>query len=139
ADAALAYNDLFVRFPASSTPRSQLRRITSLANSGKIADAQSAFNTLPVGANEREAAYRELVLGYARAKQWPQARSTAEEMRNKFPSGSLVAKTFIHAGLAAREAKNRADEGYFLKTAVSAYPNSVDVAQAQFELAWYEH
>ena len=138
-DAALAYNDLVVNFPTAATPQIQLRRITSLANSGKMADAQSAFNILPVSANEREEAYRQLVLGYARAKQWPQARSTAEEMRNKFPNGSLVAKTFIDAGLAARSSRNRTDEGYFLKTAVAAFPNDVEVAQAQFELAWFEH
>jgi soluble lytic murein transglycosylase len=138
-DAAVAYNDLVVNFPTAATPQIQLRRIISLANSGKMADAQSAFNTLPVSANEREEAYRQLVLGYARAKQWPQTRLTAEEMRNKFPNGSLVAKTFIEAGLAARGGKNRTDEGYFLKTAVAAYPNDVEVAQAQFELAWFEH
>jgi soluble lytic murein transglycosylase len=60
-------------------------------------------------------------------------------MRQKFPNGVLVPKTLIDAGLAAREAKNRTDEGYFLKTAVAAYPNAIDVAQAQFELSWFEH
>src|SRR5262249_44444252 len=39
----------------------------------------------------------------------------------------------------ARSANNHIDEGYFLKTAVASYPNSIEVAQAQFELAWYEH
>ena len=60
-------------------------------------------------------------------------------MRQKFPNGSLVAKTFVDAGLAARDAKNRTDEGYFLNTAVAAFPNAVEVAQAQFETAWFQH
>src|SRR5205085_1670729 len=100
-DAALAYNNLFLSFPTTATPQSQLRRIASLANSGKMTEAQSAFNTLLTTSKEREEGYRQLVLGYARAKQWPQARSTADEMRAKFPNGSLVPKTFIDAGLAA--------------------------------------
>ena len=70
---------------------------------------------------------------------WPQVRSTADEMRQKFPNGTLVAKTFIDAGLAARDAKNKTDEGYFLNTAVAAFPNAVEVAQAQFETAWLQH
>ncbi len=104
-----------------------------------MSDALAAFNGLPESAKEREEGYRQLVLGYAKAKMWPQVRSTADEMRQKFPAGDLVAKTFIDAGLAARDAKNRTDEGYFLNTAVAAYPNSVDVAQAQFESAWFQH
>ena len=102
-------------------------------------DAHNVFNSLSASAKEREEAYRQLVLGYAKAKMWPQARSTADEMRRNFPSGTLVAKTLIDAGLAARDAKNRTDEGYFLNTAVAAYPNAIEVAQAQFEAAWFQH
>jgi soluble lytic murein transglycosylase len=138
-DAATAYADLAANFPAALTPRVQLRRITALAAIPKMSDAQAVFNSLPASAKEREEGYRELVLGYAKAKMWPNVRSTVEEMRQKFPNGSLVPETMIDAGLAARAAKNRTDEGYFLKTAVAAYPNSIDVAQAQFELAWFEH
>ena len=94
-------------------------------------EAQTAFNAMPASAAEREEGYRPLVLGYAKAKMWPQVRATTDEMRQKFPSGTLVAKTLIDAGLAAREAKNKTDEGYFLNTAVASYPNSLDVAQAQ--------
>jgi soluble lytic murein transglycosylase len=138
-DAAAAYADLAANFPAIVNPQIQLKRITALSNIPKMSDAQAVFGSLPASAKEREEAYRQLVLGYTKAKMWPNVRSTVEEMRQKFPNGALVPKTLIDAGLAAREAKNRTDEGYFLKTAVAAYPNSIDVAQAQFELAWYEH
>ena len=138
-DAATAFSDLSTRFPSAVTPQSQLRRLTSLANTGKMPDAQSVFNSLPLSAKEREEGYRQLVLGYAKARMWPQARSTADEMRQKFPTGTLVPKTLIDAGLSARDAKNRTEEGYFLNTAVAAYPNAIEVAQAQFETAWFQH
>jgi soluble lytic murein transglycosylase len=139
ADAATAYSDLAANFPAAQTSRIISHRVTILAAIPKMPEAQTAFNAMPSSAAEREEGYRQLVLGYAKAKSWLQARAAADEMRQRFPSGTLVAKTLIDAGLAAREAKNKADEGYFLNTAVASYPNSVDVAQAQFELAWYEH
>ena len=138
-EAASAYANLAESFPAALTPQVQLRRITALAAVPKMADAQAVFNSLPTSAKEREEGYRQLALGYAKAKMWPNVRATVEEMRQKFPTGTLVPETMIDAGLAARAAKNRTDEGYFLKTAVAAYPNSVDVAQAQFELTWFEH
>ena len=138
-DSATAYADLATKFPNAVTIQSQVRRLTALAYTGRMPDAQNILNSLPVAAKEREEGYRQLVLGYAKAKLWQQARTTADEMRRKFPAGTLVAKTLIDAGLAARDAKNRADEGYFLNTAVAAYPNAIEVAQAQFESAWFQH
>lgn len=138
-DAIAGYINLANNFPNAVTPQIQIRRLTALANTGRMSDALSVFNALPVSAREREDGYRQLVLGYAKAKSWPLARSTADEMRAKYPSGTLVTKTLIDAGLAARDAKSRADEGYFLNTAVASYPNSIDVAQAQFEAAWFQH
>ncbi|MBP6005012.1 MAG: transglycosylase SLT domain-containing protein [Pyrinomonadaceae bacterium] len=139
ADAIVAYADLAARFPTAMTPAVQLRRVTSAANGGKMPEAQLAFSSIPAGATEREDAYRQLVLGYAKAKMWPQVRSTADAMRQNYPNGKLVAKTLIDAGLAARDAKNRTDEGYFFNTAVAAFPNAIEVATAQFEAGWFQH
>lgn len=138
-DAATAYNDVVANFSAIVTPQIQIKRITALAMSGKTADTQAALNSLSASSKEREEGYRQLVLGYAKSKQWPQARATADEMRQKFPNGALVAKTFVDTGMAARDAKNKTDESYFLGTAVAAFPNAVEVAQAQFETAWMQH
>jgi len=139
-DAAKAYSDILRYSPKDQdTPWLQVRSLTASANAGNMADAQSIFNALPPAAKEREEGYRQMVLGFAKAKMWPQARATADEMRQKFPSGALVAKTFIDAGLAARDVRNRTDEAYFLNTAVTAFPNAVEVAQAQFESAWLQH
>lgn len=138
-EAANAYADLERAFSSAVTTQIRLRRLTAIAGSGKMADAQTVFELLPSSANEREDGYRQLVLGYTKAKMWPQARAAADEMKQKFPSGSLVARTFIDAGLAARDARNRTDEGYYFNTAVAAFPNAVEVAQAQFEAAWFQH
>ena len=140
ADAVTEYAGAAANYQGDTWPAAiKVRRLTALAGAGRLADAQSLFTTLPASAAEREEGYRQLVLGYAKTKMWPQVRSTADEMRQKFPNGTLVAKTFIDAGLAARDAKNRDLEGYFLNTAVAAYPNAIEVAQAQFEAAWFQH
>ncbi|MGB7201333.1 MAG: lytic transglycosylase domain-containing protein [Pyrinomonadaceae bacterium] len=138
AEAANAYANL--PDPAKQGTDTQLKKLTVFATtSGRMADAQNVFNSLPTSAREREEGYRQLVLGYAKARMWPQTRSTMDAMRAGFPNGALVPKTLIDAGLAARDAKNRTDEGYFLNTAVAAYPNAIEVASAQFEAAWFQH
>lgn len=132
------YEELASKFPNGINSATRLNHLSAVIKSGNIATAPPIL--AQIGApTEREEGYRQLVLGYTKAKMWPQARASADEMKQKFPSGSLVAKTFIDAGLAARDAKNRTDEGYYLNTAVAAFPNAVEVAQAQFEVAWYQH
>jgi len=138
-EAAIAYDQLAASFPAAVTPQVRLSRMTALANANRISDSRAAFDSLPESAQEREEGYRQLVLAYTKARMWPQARAAADEMRQKYPAGSLVAKTFIDAGLAARDAGNRTEEGYFLNTAVAAYPNAAEVASAQFEAGWFQH
>lgn len=139
AEAQTAYSNLLLNFPNSNTPNINLKRLIASANLRKTADAQAAFNLIPASAEERAEAYYQLALGYAKARQWEQARTTVEELRQKFPKSDWTPKTLVDVGLAARDAKNNSDETYFLKTAVFAYPNAIDVAQAQFELAWLEH
>ncbi len=138
-DAVTAYSSLAASFPQAMTAAVQLRRLTAMAASGRMTDAPIAFNAIPSTTKEREDANRQFVLGYAKAKLWPQARAAADTMKAAFPTGKLVPKTLIDAGLAAREGKNRTDEGYYFNTAVAAYPNAVEVAVAQFEAGWYQH
>ncbi len=139
AEAATAYTNLLTSFPNTNSPQLNLKRVTAFANLRKMAEAQSAFNLISPTANEKAEGYYQLALGYAKARQWQQARTTAEEMRGKFPASDLTAKTFVAVGMAARDAKNSLEESYFLKSAVASYPNAVEVAGAQFELAWMEH
>jgi soluble lytic murein transglycosylase len=139
AAAASSYADLVTRFPASVTSEVRLKQVTALSNLKRMPDAQSAFNAIASTAPDKEEAYYQLALGYAKTRNWQQARAVADEMKQKYPSGKLVPKAFIDLGLEARAAKNGVEEGYYLKTAVAAFPNAIEVAQAQFELAWYQH
>ena len=138
-EAVTAYSNLASSFPAAMTTGVQLRRLTLMAATGRMTDAPIAFNAIPVTAKEREEANRQFVLGYAKAKMWPQARAAADAMKAAFPNGKLVPRTLIDAGLAARDGRNRTDEIYYLNAAVAAYPNAVEVAVAQFESAWSQH
>ncbi|MGI8470094.1 MAG: transglycosylase SLT domain-containing protein [Pyrinomonadaceae bacterium] len=138
-EAAKAFDNLAQSFPAAFTPVINLKRIITYGNVKNTAQAQNAFYAIPVSAPEKEEAYFRLASAYANNRQWANVRTTVEEMRQKFPRGSFVPKTLIAVGMAARDQKDKTDETYFLQTAVTNYPNAVEVAQAQFELAWLEH
>jgi len=139
AEAANAYTNLLASFPNTISPQINLKRLTAFSNVRKAAEAQSAFNSIPSSAAEKTEAYYQLALAFARAKQWEQTRTTVEEMRRNFPASDWTAKTFVAVGMAARDAKNTLEASYFLRSAVTSYPNAVEVAGAQFELAWLEH
>ncbi|MEJ7863212.1 MAG: transglycosylase SLT domain-containing protein [Pyrinomonadaceae bacterium] len=139
AAASNAYTELVNTFPGANSPATNLKRIVAFANSGKTSEAHMAFNSIPQTAGEKEQGFYELAMAFAKAKQWAPARQIIEEMRVKFPNGKWTPKTLVGAGMAARNAKNKLDENYFLRTAVSVYPNALEVAGAQFELAWTEH
>ncbi len=138
-EAEKAFTELATRFPAALSVTVQLERIDTYSNLKRMADAQSVFNSIPASAPEKEKAYYDLVIDYARLRQWPDARRTAEEMRQKFAEGGLTPKAWVDAGLAARDAKNKTEEQYFLGAALISYPTAVEVASAQFELAWMAH
>lgn len=138
-EAQTAYSNLIINFPNSVTPQIHLKRLITFINLRLWNEAQSAFSLIPQTAEEKQNAYYQLAVGYAKARQWAQARTTVEEMRRMYPKSDRTAEALIDVGMAARDAKNKPDETYFLRTAVSSYPNAVDVAGAQFELAWLEH
>lgn len=139
-DAANAYQMAATTFPAALTAKHQLNRGIALANSKRTADAATAFNSIPASAGELKAqALSELANAYANSRLWQQARAATDELRRAFPNSNLTPKTFIAVGMEARDAKNSGEESYFLRTAISSYPNFVEVGKAQFELAWLEH
>jgi soluble lytic murein transglycosylase len=139
AEAQKAYDNLVAGFPASVTPAVQLKRVIVFGNLKNALQAQNAFNLIPLSAKEKPEAYYQLARAYANTRQWAQVRTVTEEMRRNFPNSELLSKTIIAVGMIARDQKNKSDETYFLRSAVMNYPNAVDVAQAQFELAWLEH
>jgi soluble lytic murein transglycosylase len=126
-------------FPMNFTPSQNVKRIVMYSALRKMPDAQNAFNAIPLTATEKPEAYNQLAKGYANARLWANARQVCDEMRRNFATNALTPKTFVQVGMIARDAKNKVDENYFLQTTLSAYPNAVDVAQTQFELAWMNH
>jgi soluble lytic murein transglycosylase len=139
AEAVAAYDNLINAFPSAAAPQIHLNRLTAFGALRRTADAQSAFNAVPQAAKEKEEAYFRLATALADARQWAQARQVTDEMRQRFPSSAQTPKTLVAVGLKARDAKNKPEETFFLRSALTNYPNAVDVAQAQFELAWLEH
>ena len=140
ADALQAYTDAFGRFSGTASSEAQLRRLISAANVRKTADAVTALNAIPTSAGETRAeALFNVAQAYARGRQWDQARATAEELRRSFPNSGFTPRAFVSVGTIAEDAKNDADASYFLRIAVNNYQGSIDVAQAQFDLAWMAH
>ncbi|MEO8574444.1 MAG: transglycosylase SLT domain-containing protein [Pyrinomonadaceae bacterium] len=139
AAAEKSFGDLSAAYPVALTSAVRLKQLATLSTSKKAAESQTVFNSIPVSASEKEEAYYHLVMANARARQWPQARTIVEEMRQKFPTGKWTPKAWIDAGMSARDAKNKLEEQSFLRAAVVNFPNAVEVAGAQFELAWIEH
>jgi soluble lytic murein transglycosylase len=139
-DALSAYTDAFAKFPATATTENQLRRGVAAYNLRKTTDAVASLTSVPTSAGETRAeALYYLAQTYARAKQWEQARGTVEELRRTFPASNFTPKAFVAVGQIAKDAKNDADANYFLRAAVNGFQNSLEVAQAQFDLAWDEH
>jgi soluble lytic murein transglycosylase len=140
ADAVGAYADAFARFPETRTPPAQLRRGVAAFNARRAPETVEALSNIPTSAGETRAeALGYLAQHYARAKQWPQARTTLEEMRGAFPKSQFTMRALVAAGAAAKDAKNTADALYFYRAAVQQFPGEPEVAGAQFELGWAAH
>jgi soluble lytic murein transglycosylase len=139
-EASQAYADAFARFPRAGSSQAQLRRLIAAANVRKAADAVSALGAIPASAGETRAEGLYYVAQtYARLKQWEQARATIEELRRTFPASPFTPRALVSVGQIAEDANNDTDASYFLRTAVNGYQDSIEVAQAQFDLAWMTH
>ncbi|HJR06008.1 MAG TPA: lytic transglycosylase domain-containing protein [Pyrinomonadaceae bacterium] len=142
AAAAAAFGEAFTRFPATATTDAQLRRGIAAFNVGstRLPEAAAALNAVPASVPDaRVEALYYLAQTHAKARQWEQARGAHAEMRRAFPEHTLTKRALVAAGLIARDAKNTVEAANFFRTAVSSYAGAVEVAQAQFELAWAAH
>lgn len=139
AGASASYAALLRTFPASADAGLHLGRMTALIGLRQMTEARSAFDAIGRGSAERERAYPRLAAGYVRSGSWAQARAVLVAFAADYPKSGELAKGFVDAGNAARDAKNRAEESQFFAEALRRFPDSVEVAAAQFELAWLEH
>ncbi len=140
AEAAKAYTEALLAFPNLSSVQFNFRRGASFASSKRPDDAASAFAAIPQSAGEQKAeGYYLLARAYGTAKNWPAAKQAVSELTKNFTGSSWAPKTLIALGGQARDANNKADESYFFNSALNLYPNAIEIAQAQFELAWLQH
>ncbi|MDT5263287.1 MAG: soluble lytic murein transglycosylase [Acidobacteriota bacterium] len=140
ADAVAAYEDAFGRFPETRTPQTQLRSGVAAFNARRAPETIESLSAVSSSAGETRAeALSYLAQTYARAKQWPQARATLEELRRAFPQSRSTMLALVAAGQAAKDAKNESDALFFDRLAVQQFPGEPEVAGAQFEVAWAAH
>ncbi len=133
-----AYTEAATRFGGSMELQS--RRAIAAANARKFPEAATALAAIPtsIGDARAEAMYN-LALSYGRAKQWAQARSTAEELRRTFPASIWTTRTFVQLGQRAEETKDDVNANYYYRAAVNFYAGTVEVTPAQFYIAWQAH
>lgn len=135
-----AYTSLFLGSPASATSELTARRIIAAANARKFAEATTALSSSPPATGEARAeAMFNLAHAYARAKQWAQARTTADDLRRQFPNSLWTMRAFVQSGQRAEEAKNDADASYFYRAAINFFPGNPEVTPAHFYIAWVAH
>ena len=141
-EAAAAYAEAFTRYPSTADAGAQLRRGIAAFNAGtsRLPEAVAALNGVPASAGEMRAeALFYLTQAYAKSRQWEMARTTHAEMRRAFPEHTYTKRALAAAGQIAKDAKNPAEAMSFFRAAIAAYPGAVEVAQAQFEVAWLAH
>lgn len=139
AASADAFDRLAAAFPQAVDERIRLKRITALAKAKKASQAAALLGELSARSDASPEAHYQVAVGYASGQQWPEAKALIAKMRRDFPVSEWTPKAMIDAGMEAREQRRRADESELLAAAVAAYPNAIDVAKAQFELAWLQH
>src|SRR5215510_12366190 len=134
-----AYTDVFSRFATSATPETQARRAIAAANARRFPEATAALATIPTSNEGRAEAMFNLALAYGRAKQWAQARTTADELRRTNPTNPWTMRTLVQLGQRAEDAKDDVNAGYFYRAAVNSFTGNAEVTPAQFYLAWQAH
>src|SRR5258706_2869616 len=132
-----AYTAAFTSFPNAGSAL-LAHRVIAAANARKFAEASAALNssTAPAGEARAEALFN-LALAYGRAKQWAQARSTADDLHRTFPNSVWATRAFVQVGQLAEDAKG--DASSFYRAAINFYPGAAEVAPAQFYIAWQAH
>ena len=138
--AAEAYAAAFARFPNAGDARTRLQHGVAAFNAKRYAEAVTALNAVPSGAGDlRAEALFHLTQSQARLRQFDAARATVSELRRSFPDITFARRAGAAAGFVAKDLKNTAEAANFFRAAVAAHPGAVEVAQAQFELAWAAH
>ncbi|HWP52861.1 MAG TPA: tetratricopeptide repeat protein, partial [Pyrinomonadaceae bacterium] len=109
------------------------------ASARRYPEASAALQTIPTSNEGRAEAMFNLALAYGRAKQWAQARTTADELRRNNPNSPWTMRAFVQLGQRAEEASDDVNANYYYRAAVSSFAGNAEVTPAQFYLAWATH
>ena len=134
-----AYTDALSRFANAATPELQARRAIAAANARRYPETSAALATISSSNEGRAEAMFNLALAYGRAKQWAQARTTAEELRRSNPNSLWTMRSFVQLGQRAEEAKDDVNASYYYRAAVNFFAGNAEVTPAHFYLAWAAH
>ena len=134
-----AYTDAFSRYSNSGTAELQARRAIAAANARRYPEATATLATIPTSNEGRAEAMFNLALAYGRAKQWAQARTTADEMRRTLPNSAWTTRAFVQLGQRAEEAKDDVNASYYYRAAVNFFSGNAEVTPAHFYIAWQAH
>ena len=135
-----SYTSLLIKFPElAKDPQVHLNRLRAAASAKKMSEAKLAFDAMPSNFDDKDKAYGILIRAYAANRMWPQAKALALDMREKFSKSSELPGAFVDAGETAQDQKNNEYANYFLTTVLNDFPKAIEVAGAQFDLAWIEH
>src|SRR5919206_261302 len=97
-----AFEELARDYPDSLRARDAvLRAAQMLAQDGQASGVPVAVKRLADADDADALSY--LAQHYARAKQWPQARTTLDDMRREFPQSPFTMRALVAAGAAARD------------------------------------
>jgi hypothetical protein len=134
-----AYAELVSNYPAALTPAVNLSRLIAAANAKKMPRPKVRSMRLPRRPQKKKRHITNSRIGYAKNKLWPQARQAAEEYARAVSEWQADAEDLGRCGYRGPRCKNKGEENYFSQTALTAWPNAIEVAGAQFELAWMAH
>ncbi len=138
-EAAKSFDEYVSKFFRNVTPEIQYKRLTSHAKSRQMPSANAAFSAIPTSAIEKQKGFYQLALGYAKARLWNDVRNTINDMRQRFPRSEWTPRAMVAVGEEAGKQRRKLDENFFLQSALRSYPEAIEVAKAQFSLAWRQH
>ncbi|MGI8670494.1 MAG: transglycosylase SLT domain-containing protein [Aridibacter sp.] len=138
-EAGKAFDEYIRNFLKNITDEIHFKRLTAYAKSRQMPQALAAFNAIPLSAAEKAEGFYELALGFAISRQWDDVRNTITQMRERFPRSEWTPRAMVAVGEEAGRQRQKLDENFFLQSALVSYPQAVEVAKAQFQLAWNQH
>lgn len=138
-EAVDAYEILAGTYPEKVNDAAQLERIVSYSKIRQLAPAGFLLEKMNPSSELKAEAFYHVANGFANTRDWPSVSRTIAAMRARFPRSAWTPKAMVAVGNIAGKQKRFTDKNFYLRSTLSAYPNSVENVDAHFELAWNQH